>query len=287
MDGEGLGTWMVRRGVLDREGLRRARQRQGVYGGSLDTAVLELQLSDEAAVTASLTEATGLPAPSPAWLETPTRNLSMLLDLASARRLGAQPVAREEDRLEVVTRHGAPLREIGAWAGALDLAVRCYIVPEVRFEALLSLVHGKPVPPRFAALLGRIVGRSRARRMAEPNAPAARAVAQPLVETGPLLRAQARPASESDPDLDITEDIPAPAARSQPAPAPARPQPAAVSARAEPAPAPVARMAPAAAAARAEPAPQPRAGCRPRPCLPVPSPPPPPWSGCRRAHRRW
>jgi hypothetical protein len=205
MDGEALGNWMIRRGVLDREGLRRVRQRQSVYGGSLDTVVLELGLSDESAVAACLTEATGLPAPRPEWLDTPGPDLARLMDPAAARHLGAQPVARLEDRLEVVTRYGADLRQIGTWAGGLDLGARCYIVPEVRFEALLARVHGKAVPPRFAALLGRIVGRARARQLAEPHAPAARAVAPPLVETGPLSR-RARAGADPDNDLDITED---------------------------------------------------------------------------------
>jgi hypothetical protein len=224
MDGEALGKWMVRRGALDAEGLRRAQQRQSIYGGSLDTVVLELGLSDEATVAACLTEATGLPAPGAAWLEAPARDLAGLLAPAAARRLGGQPVARLDDRLEVVTRYGAPLREIGLWAGGLDLNAHCYIVPEVRFEALLSLVHGKPVPPRFAALLGRVVGRSRARRLAEPHTPAAREVAQPPVDTGPRPRRPERPAPPPEPEteLDVTEDIAEPPA---PPPPPPRPPP--------------------------------------------------------------
>ena len=227
MDGEGLGNWMVRRGVLDREGLRRARQRQGVYGGALDTVVLELSLSDEAAVAACLAEATGLPAPTPAWLEAPARDVATLLDLPAARKLGAQPVARTDEHLEVVTRPDASLREINAWAGDRDLRARCYIVPEFRFEALIALVHGKAVPPRFAALLGRILGRARARRLAEPHAPGAREVAKPLVETGPLARKPTRPENEAENELDITEDISDLHPIAVPPPTPAAPPPAA------------------------------------------------------------
>jgi hypothetical protein len=214
MDLEGLGNWMVRRGVLNREDLRRARQRQSLYGGSLDTAVLELGLCDEPSVAACLAESTGLPTPKAEWLATAPTELQTLLPLAQARRLGAQPVARVEDRVEMVTRHAAVEREIADWAGRLDLGARSYIVPEVRFEALLSLAHGTPVPPRFAALLGRIVGRARARQLAEPHGPAARAFSRPIVDTGPWPRRPPSPSRvhprlepEPEPDLDVTEDL--------------------------------------------------------------------------------
>ena len=224
MEGEGLGSWMVRRGVLDRNGLRRALQRQGLYGGALDTVVLELGLGEEAAVASCLEEATGLPAPEPEWLEAPDRALAGLLDAASARRLGAVPVMRADDRLELVTRYGADLDELDAWAGKQDLTGYFSIVPEVRFEALLARLHGTPLPPRYAALLGRIVGSTRARRLAEAHPPAAREVVRPLVETGPRPRPP-----EPEPDLDVTEDLeetpppppaPPPAARPPPAPPP-------------------------------------------------------------------
>jgi hypothetical protein len=218
MEGEELGSWMVRRGVLDRNGLRRAQQRQGLYGGALDTVVLELGLGEEAAVASCLQEATGLPAPEPPWLEAPDRALAGLLDAASARRLGAVPVVRAEDRLELVTRYGADLDELDAWASKQDLTGYFSIVPEVRFEALLARLHGTPLPPRYAALLGRIVGRTRARRLAEAHPPAAREVARPLVETGPRPRPP-----EPEPDLDVTEDL----EETPPPPAPPPPPPAA------------------------------------------------------------
>jgi hypothetical protein len=201
MEVEALGSWMVRREVLNREGLRRALQRQSLYGGSLDTVVLELGLGDEAAVAACLTEATGLPEPEAPWLENPDRALASLLDAASARRLGAVAVFRADERLELVTRYGADLDELDAWAGRQDLTAYFSVVPEVRFEALLARIHGTPLPPRFATLLGRIVGRTRARRLGEAQAPGSREVARPLVETGPRPRPP-----EPEPDLDVTED---------------------------------------------------------------------------------
>ena len=215
-------------------------------------------------MAACLAEATGLPAPGPALARGARPATSaLLLDLASARRLGAQPVARADDRLEVVTRYGAALREIGAWAGGLDLGVRCYIVPEVRFEALLALVHGKPVPPRFAALLGRIVGRARARQLAEPDAPAARAVARPLVETGPVPRRPARPGrARGGPRRHRGRDAPC---RPRP-PAGARPAPAPPPAAPAPAPPPGRGPAP------SRPAPAPQALPHPRPRARNPSP---------------
>ena len=52
---------LVRRGVITRDSAIEAEQRRNLYGGGLDTALLELQASDEETLTTHLAEIIGIP----------------------------------------------------------------------------------------------------------------------------------------------------------------------------------------------------------------------------------
>jgi hypothetical protein len=196
LDTETLAGWLVERQVLPRERLDRARARQRLYGGGLDTALLELGSTDEATLSRCLCEAAGLEPPRPEWLALDAAPVAsdQALDAATARRLGAQPVAEDGDRVVVVARPGADVDGLYAWAAARNRGLRVHPVPEVRLEALWAAVHGTPLPARYASLLGRL-----ADTLAAVRAMAARATARPLprppVETGPVAPRNPAPAA--------------------------------------------------------------------------------------------
>jgi hypothetical protein len=206
MDAEVLANWMVRRGVLTPPGRARARRRQELYGGGFDTIVLELGLCDEPTVTSCLSQALGLDAAPRAWLDEPDPEARRHCDLSTARRLGAVPVAIVEERVSVVVRPGADLAALSAWASGRDLGVKSFIVPEVRFEALLGAIYGSVVPSRFATLLGRLMGPERARRWAEVYGPPSREVAAPPVDTVGPKPAAPTPTPAPEPEVAIYED---------------------------------------------------------------------------------
>jgi hypothetical protein len=213
MDHEALGRWMVRRGALDAGGLLRARQRQSLYGGQLDTALLELGLCDERTVVTQLAEASGLLAGDRDWLESAARDVARLMDGPTARRLGAQPIALQGDTLQLAVRFGTDLAAAAAWATGHDRGAYFRVVPEVRLEALWARLHGVSVPTRFARLLGKLMGAGMAHRTARVWASA---MARPLVETGPMpeRRSRLRPAVAPVPEPAAT---PAPVATPAPA----------------------------------------------------------------------
>jgi hypothetical protein len=286
LDDESLARWVVRRQLLDQRQLDRARQRQRLYGGTLDTAMLELGLADETSVTRALSEACGLPAAPAEWLDRPVDAAVLgLLDPAGCRRLTAQPVAAEGDRLQVVVGPGADVEQVTAWAGPRWRSVRCHVLPLVRLEALWSSLHGSPLPARHATLLGKLGGADRARRAAgERREAGRRAAGGPRVETGP---APDRPAPSApvapfdelgDLIMDVEEEATPPPVRLEPPPAgptraeasPARRAEAPAPPRAEP---PAPRPPDPAPAAVSPRGPAPGAVSPPRPAQAAPPPP--------------
>jgi hypothetical protein len=209
MDTEVLASWLLRRGILTREAVARAQRRRHLYGGALDTILLELGLVEETTLATCLAESTGLEPPAPALIGNPSPDARGLVDLDTARRLGMAPVALNGEKLELVIRLETDLDAVAAWAAARDLGVKCFVVPEVRFEALLAAIYDTTVPPRFAPLLGRLIGAERARRLADAHAKGKSRVVPPPVDTGPPLpRPAPAPGTEpqSDPEIEIVEE---------------------------------------------------------------------------------
>jgi Type II secretion system (T2SS), protein E, N-terminal domain len=246
LDAATLAGWLIRRELLDQRQLQRARQRQRLYGGTLDTAILELGLIDEPRLARALSDASGLPLLPPDWLNRPVDPAILaLLDAAGCRRLSAQPLGNEAGRLLIVLAPGGNVDRVTSWAEEHDRRVRCYVLPLVRLEALWATLHGLPLPARHAALLGKLGGANRARRAAGDRREAGRkAAGRPPVETGPAPdRPRPSVPVQSATDEDLVMEV------EEPAPEPPRPAPA----RADP---PPARRAAAAASERVAPPPE-------------------------------
>jgi Type II secretion system (T2SS), protein E, N-terminal domain len=222
-------------GVISRRRLAEAERRRAVYGGALDTVLLEMGALDEATLAASLAEAAGLPVPPPGRLVAPDPDASEVMAAADAHRLRAAPLGRRPGGVELALHPDADRTAVAAWAEAATVNALAFAVPEVRFQELLTAVYAEPLPPRFCTLLGRLMGaapaRRRARALAPPPAPG-----PPPVDTGPSLRPRPRPAlasarafaaghaiapapepapqprpePEIEPEIDIVEEAPVP-----------------------------------------------------------------------------
>jgi hypothetical protein len=212
--GAALPAWLERRRLVSRGDLGRAHNRQRIYGGGLDTALLELGLCDEATLSRALEDASGLPAPPREWLEKTGRAAGRFIDLATARRLCAHPVADNDVWFEVIVGPEVDLDAVEAWAASEhDRTCRFYVAPEVHFEALVARIHQTPLPSRFLRLLARYEERQRVRGGATDGLAAitataralarrARVVPLPPVETGPTV---VLPPPE--PVIDVVEDL--------------------------------------------------------------------------------
>jgi hypothetical protein len=195
-----LTSLLLGSGVVSRARLTDAQRRRAIYGGALDTVLLEMGAIDEPTLAVSLAEAVGLPAPLPERLVAPDPDAGQALPAADARRLLAAPLGRRDQALEMALHPDADRAAVAAWAEAATVTVDAFVVPEVRFRELLAVVYAQPLPPRFCALLGRLMGAERARRRAQAVAPGP--APAPTIDTASL---RPRPAPPPEPDIEIVE----------------------------------------------------------------------------------
>jgi hypothetical protein len=155
---------LVRRGVITRDAATEAEQRRKLYGGGLDTALLELRASDEETLTSHLAEIIGIPLAPPLVLSSfPDRSTSAWMDGATAQKVGAAPRAKQGDVLDVLVRPEHDHDALVAWAEKRSLLIEPALVCEVRFRVHVRALYDVPMPPRYLSLLAKLVGTEGAR----------------------------------------------------------------------------------------------------------------------------
>jgi hypothetical protein len=213
-----LASLLIGSGAVSREKIALAQSRRTVYGGTLDTILLELGALDERTLTAHLAEATGLPAPLPERLASPGLEARGTMPAEDARRLSVAPLGRRDGVLELALHPEADVDAITAWADTAGLRIACFVVPEVRYRELMAAVYGDVIAPRFVSVLARLMGAVGARQRSGP-VPAVTPPPRPLVDT---MATSARPRPRP------VQPIAVPAAviiRPEPPPQPVAPQP--------------------------------------------------------------
>jgi hypothetical protein len=164
---------LIRRGVITQESALEAERRQQLYGGGLDTALLELGATDEETLTTHLAEIIGIPlAPLALATAPPPPTARDWMDGATAQRLGIAPRALANDVFDVLARPEHDHDAMVAWAAARALLIEPTLVSEVRFRALLHSIYGIPMAPRYLALLARLTGTATARAVVRDSAAA-------------------------------------------------------------------------------------------------------------------
>lgn len=159
-----LAQALVRRGVITRSSAVEAERRKKLYGGGLDTALLELAAVDETTLTSHLAEIIGIPlAPTSVLAEAPNPAARVWVDSATAQRLGMLPRAKQDDVLDVLVQPEHDHDAMVAWAEERALLVEPALVCEIRFRALFRALYGVPLAPRYLALLARLAGTTRLR----------------------------------------------------------------------------------------------------------------------------
>jgi hypothetical protein len=177
-----LSALLIAERVLPATTVRAAAARQQVYGGGLDTALLELGALSEAAVWARLSAATGLPVPPPALVDGLDVEIAPVLSPELTGPLRAVPMGESAGFLRVLCAEPVADGAIHQAAAALGLEAKLYIVPETRLLALRQRIYGETLPQRYAPLLARAMGTMKARTSfarprLHPSSPATEAVA--------------------------------------------------------------------------------------------------------------
>jgi hypothetical protein len=213
-----LSDHLLGAGLVPVEAVRAAVARQAVYGGALDTALLELEALDEAALWGALAAATELGVPDRALCEAPQRLVkpdgsdALGLDAAWSVQCRAVPVGLKEGTLQILC--GEPLARpaIEAATGALAVPFALFVAPEIWIAAVQQAIYGRPMEPRLVRLFARVVGAQPVRRWQAAHTPAPPpAPPEPPVEIPPR---GSPPRQASAPPASPATAPPAPPARS-------------------------------------------------------------------------
>jgi hypothetical protein len=224
-------------GVVPAAGIRAAVARQAVYGGALDTALLELELIDEGKLWGELAAATELGIPDRALCEAPQKLVkpdgsdALPLDAAWSARSRAVPVGIKDGALQILCGEPVARAVIDTATATLAMPISLSVAPEIWIAAVQQAIYARPMEPRLVRLFARVVGADSVRRWQAANAPV-----RPPPPPEPPVEIPPRPAPTAAPVALAPATIPpaalaaaaAPAsATTSPAPQPTAPQPAA------------------------------------------------------------
>ncbi|MBI4512096.1 MAG: hypothetical protein HY698_20860 [Deltaproteobacteria bacterium] len=147
-----LASLLVRDAIIPVKRMEQAFQRQVIYGGALDTILLEMGVISEDQLAEYMSQATGLPAADRAMLEyfDPRAVQVCPVDLAAEFRV--VPITLEGDALRVLVTEPVDLVQLELLATQMGMPVQPFIVPEFRFHLLTERLFGVPTPSRFASL---------------------------------------------------------------------------------------------------------------------------------------
>jgi len=147
-----LSSLLVRDGLVGVKRMEKAFQRQVIYGGCLDTILLEMNLVPEDRLTQYLALASGLPpaARNEANKIDDTAVALLARDLAEQYR--AVPVALEGEAIRMLVCAPLELTELEDLADVLDRPLQPLITPEYRWHLVFAAAYGSDPPARFTTL---------------------------------------------------------------------------------------------------------------------------------------
>src|SRR3954466_15987776 len=147
-----LSSLLVRDGLVGVKRMEKAFQRQVIYGGSLDTILLEMGLVPDDRLTQSLARGPGL--------RRAARDEGAMIDRAAvamvtremAERYRAIPVALEADAIRILVCSPLELSELEDLADVLDRPLQPLITPEYRWNLVFAHTYGVDPPARVTTL---------------------------------------------------------------------------------------------------------------------------------------
>jgi len=147
-----LSSLLVRDGLVGVKRMEKAFQRQVIYGGSLDTILLEMNLVPEDRLTQYLALASGLPPAARDDAAELDPAAIALLDKDLSRQFRAVPIATDGDAVRVLVCSPLQLTELEDLADVLDRPIQPLIAPEYRWHMVFATAYNLDPPARFSTL---------------------------------------------------------------------------------------------------------------------------------------
>ncbi|MBA3395690.1 MAG: hypothetical protein H0T89_23805 [Deltaproteobacteria bacterium] len=142
----------MRDGLVGVKRMEKAFQRQVIYGGSLDTILLEMNLVPEDRLTQYLALASGLPPAARDEGEHVDPAAVALLGCELAERFRAVPVTVDSDAVRVLVCSPLELSSLEDLADLLDRPIQPLITPEYRWHLVFAAAYALDAPARFTTL---------------------------------------------------------------------------------------------------------------------------------------
>jgi len=172
-----LSDRLLATGLVPLAGVRAAVARQAVYGGALDTALLELEAIAEGTLWGELAAATELGIPDRTLCEAPQKLVkpdgsdALDLDAGWSARCRAVPVGLKEGAVQILCGEPVARVEIEAATRALAVPFALFVAPEIWIAAVQQAIYGRPMEPRLVRLFARVVGAEPVRRWQAAHSP--------------------------------------------------------------------------------------------------------------------
>ncbi|RME27922.1 MAG: hypothetical protein D6806_03780 [Deltaproteobacteria bacterium] len=151
-----LAKFLVSRGLIAPDRMDDLLQHQLVFGGELDTCILELELLDEPTVARALGEFYGLPVAGDELISRWDPRVVNLLPVELATKYEVAPVCMTGRQLHILANkrpHPLAMEELEF---LLSLQIRVHVVCEVRLRGLLHSWYGVELEPRYGSILSRL-----------------------------------------------------------------------------------------------------------------------------------
>ncbi|MBI5496384.1 MAG: hypothetical protein HY904_15280 [Deltaproteobacteria bacterium] len=215
---ETLGAFLLRGGMLSRDTLATALDRQVVYGGWLDTALLELSVADEASMAEVLARWAGYPVCGAGWLEQADPNAVAAIPGTLAASYLVAPFGVSAEGVWIATTAPVDVDGLAQLAASIGRPVLPHVTTEHRLRLVLRSQYGVEPDPRFDELQQALISRAQS-RPPEPEPP-------PVPEAAPDAGGTVvvEPTAPFSGDVIMPSAAPAPAAP-VPAPEPEKPAP--------------------------------------------------------------
>ncbi|MBA2544723.1 MAG: hypothetical protein H0V17_34080, partial [Deltaproteobacteria bacterium] len=147
-----LSSLLVRDGLVGVKRMEKAFQRQVIYGGCLDTILLEMNLVPEDRLTQYLALASGLPPAARDEAEKIDSTAVAVVSRETAEQYRAVPVALENNALRMLVCAPLELDALEDLADLLDRPLQPLITPEYRWHLVFAAAYGLDPPARFTTL---------------------------------------------------------------------------------------------------------------------------------------
>lgn len=147
-----LSSLLVRDGLVGVKRMEKAFQRQVIYGGALDTILLEANLVPEDRLLQYLSLATGLPPATRAETNVFDAEAIKVCPAALAQQYRVVPLCFENDALRVLVHDPVEMSALEELANELDRAIQPMVVPEYRWHIVFARMFGRTADARYGKL---------------------------------------------------------------------------------------------------------------------------------------